>query len=571
MFKLKSKLIIAVIVMLGTTMFMSCNKDHEIMNPDNTQVVLETKQNKDFNDLALIVSKALNESKDFRTMIKKEVLRKFDGDFDIIISDIKDKPIHNSNLKSGYSTVGAYLNNLSEELNIKTKSNLKSSAQNYIDQLTQIYPDLQISVPVHAADWDDNYIPVVTFIPEEYNEKTTKTVVGYNNTKQITVDAQNIPNKPVIVIGENERIGLRPEPDHGKLLADINIQGMQTQSGIRLYWTVSDVHGSIQGYHIFRKGNGTTNFIHIGDSYGSDNLTYDDNKTGSLISYSYYVKAFNYDTSSFSSNIINITSPDKPQAVESFNANLYLANDLELHWEHPAGQYIDHTTLYKRVIEIDNDYKLIGNFQPNTHYYIDHNLTQGKRIVYKINEVNNMGFSNAKYDFAVIPYRDISTYTPVYIKEITFNWSDIKKFEGWLRGAPEFKISVVKANANGTSSVVNDLTYCDFSSRHSYCSFNNKLISNWLPANWMEVYTFKVYEYDGGPKVDININATYKTKNTNKTGFGASGSVNVKIDDILGSRDDYIGTATLEYISPSTTIVQFSNYNFKIKISDKDN
>ena len=63
MFKLKSKLIVAVMVMFGITAFMSCEKDREVTNLDNTHAFLQTKQNEDFNNLALVISKALNKDK----------------------------------------------------------------------------------------------------------------------------------------------------------------------------------------------------------------------------------------------------------------------------------------------------------------------------------------------------------------------------------------------------------------------------------------------------------------------------------------------------------------------------
>ncbi len=569
---LKNQLILAIIVIFGIVAFISCEKDSENKNHSGNQTFAQSEMNEDFSNLAIVMSKALNEDKNFRKIIKKEALLKFDGDYDILLKQLKDEPIYSSNFKSSL-TIGKYLTNYSKELNIKSKSNLKSTTQDYIDQLTQKYPNLQISVPVHAEDWDDNYVPVVTFIPEEYDEKTTLTVVGYKNTNEVTVDAINKPNNPVIVIAESERInnhsgggGIHEGPS-----ANINCSGIQTESGIRIHWTISNVQGTILGYHVYRKGNGTTNFVRIGNSVGVYNMTYDDGEVVSLKSYSYYIQAFNAFGASAASNIVNVTAPDRPQAVESFDAKLYLSDDLELRWAHPAGQYIESTKIYKRVIGVDNDYNLLGTFNPNTHYYIDNNLTSGKQIVYKINEINNLGVSNPKFDFAVIPYRDISIYSPIYIKDISFNYDEIFKFEHWLRGAPEFKISVVKANSNGTTTVINDRTYCDFSRRTSFCAFSNKLISNWLPSDWMEVYTFKVYEYDGGPKIGVKINASYKTKNSDKTGYGAGGSVDIKMDDIFDERDDYIGEATLEYISPTTTHVCFSDYNFKIKISDKDN
>ena len=51
------------------------------------------------------------------------------------------------------------------------------SSGSFIADLQNQYPNMQISVPVHAEDWDvENYIPTVVFVPEEFSEKPGKNI-----------------------------------------------------------------------------------------------------------------------------------------------------------------------------------------------------------------------------------------------------------------------------------------------------------------------------------------------------------------------------------------------------------
>ena len=109
-----------------------------------------------------------------------------------------------------------------------------------------------------------------------------------------------------------------------------------------------------------------------------------------------------------------------------------------------------------------------------------------------------------------------------------------------------------------------------FCNKHSWNNYNGRNVHNWEPSDWSEVLTFKAIEFDGGPDVDLNLHAKYKTKKSDKTGFGADGSVTVTIDDFFDSADEDMGIGYLRYYDPITTWVHFSNYGFKIKISTTD-
>ncbi|MBN2638335.1 MAG: hypothetical protein JXR65_04540 [Bacteroidales bacterium] len=101
--------------------------------------------------------------------------------------------------------------------------------------------------------------------------------------------------------------------------------------------------------------------------------------------------------------------------------------------------------------------------------------------------------------------------------------------------------------------------------------YKTKKGGNWQPSDWDEVLTMKVIEWDRFPNVDVTLNAAYKQKNIDSTGFSVDGSVSVTIKSLLHSGDDNIGMGYLRYYDPETTVVEFGNYGFKMTISTVDN
>ena len=59
------------------------------------------------------------------------------------------------------------------------------------------------------------------------------------------------------------------------------------------------------------------------------------------------------------------------------------------------------------------------------------------------------------------------------------------------------------------------------------------------------------------------------TKNHGKTTNTITAYKNdVAIEDVFHEKDDYIGEATLEYIDPTSTTIEFPNYGFKLDIAN---
>ncbi len=530
-------------------------------------------QNQNFNNFAYIVSKALNDYPSFRTMVVNEALLRFDNDYDILLKTFKDKSI---NVNGVEITIEEFLNDYYQKLNLSfigydDGSGNEANGANCVDLLVKTYPLMQISVPVNIDLWSPTLVPIVTFIPKELNEGVTLNVLGYQNTNPVVVDAVNEPQLPIVVIGLNERLD-KMEINENPPSVDLQLSVGNYQKGLRLSWTKSVTEELILGYQVFRNGNGSQSFVHIGNSEGANNLVYEDNTTEPGVTYTYYIMAYNNIGFSNPSNYVTNIAPNVSNSneVASFNANYFYNDDVELRWTYSAGQFIQYSKLEKRVVPNDPDYKLIGTFDNNTNYYIDHFMTEGKKTLYKFYHVNSQGNSNPKFDFIVAPYRNLAEPSPVYIRGIEFHPNEGNRLEYWVRGAPEFKISVVKAGAAGDTAVIQRYIRVEFPWRICAFSFNNILVSNWLPTNWIETYTFRVFEQDEGPNADLEIDAGFDKKDSLKTNF-ITGSLKMTLKDLFNNADEDCGSSVLRYTDPPTLHkLIFPNYQLKLTISDSN-
>ncbi len=210
MVQLKSNLVITTILIIITAAFISCEKEssefEEQVLPKNINL---DKENDLIHDFANIIAKSMSDEKS-RSFIKKEAIKQFDGDFDILFAEVKDKRMSKSNLKSvNKLTYGEYLKSFHTSNNMLKSS---TSYESFLDSLINKYPLIQISIPEirdgSTEDWDDlNYVPLVAVIPDNFDENRTEVIPAYDIDGNITyLDVNSCPEKPVIVIGRNERL-----------------------------------------------------------------------------------------------------------------------------------------------------------------------------------------------------------------------------------------------------------------------------------------------------------------------------------------------------------------------------
>jgi fibronectin type 3 domain-containing protein len=533
--------------------FVACNNAMEGVVPESLPVeeadlFAQNEYNSDLRDFALAVSSAMNQSTEFRQLIKGQALAKVDGDYDVLLRHIKNKPlapVDGALLRSG----GSYtVKDLLESS--YAPNELRSTAASIIEELSEKYPDLQVSIPVHAEDWDESTVPVVAFIPYEYEDMVTQTVAGYTSNGSITpIDAIMPPDGPVIVVGQNERPILR-DPVPLNPAPPTNLTATQTQSGIGLQWEYSP-ESSVVGYKIYRKGEYESTYsLHLINN-GRLNASANDINCTYGAKYWYYVTAYNNNGESLSSNIASATAPGPPDGPTSFSAILNTNQEVELRWTIPPGtSYIETLDLYRYVLNQTNGYQLYQQFNTNQNkFYFDHNVIQGQTMRYMLQIANAIGTSNPLYDMVKIPYRNPAEKSPVHIKHIKCSHD----LEGWLKGDPEIIVSVYCADAAGTTKEVTKVMLgvngCD-------SNFDTKLFE-WQPNIWYEVYTLHVVESDGDQgsvSIDITAKVGVKYKTSNSVELGAEPALSAQFS-FRGPED--CGGADLSFYDPINTTLQF--------------
>ncbi len=553
-----------------------CEKEDYIEHsePILAKEIVENEYNQDLENFTLAVQKSLVQSKEFRTMIQSEALKQNRGDFDVLLKDILHNEVRTigSNNKSSFLSVEELLSdNFVSTLNSE-KSGSKTSAASVIKELSEKYPHLQISVPVNAEQWDSSSnTPVITFLPRNYSDATTATLIGYDQSGQeVMLDAVKEPDYPVIVIGQNERSMMMVEPIGGgetEAPTPINLTGSETEAGLRLSWSLpagSNIYFS--GYYVYRKSTINNSYEKVATISGAFNRSYDDNQVAPGASYSYYVVSFDGMQTSLPSNYITITAPLRPKPVLSFDAIQNALNEIELRWENDNSQFIESTTIQKHVIGVTSDYQSLGTFSADQHHYMDHDLIKGKQVNYQINHVTSLGVSNAKYDFVRVPYRDISEPSPVYIKQIKY--SD-DRIERWPAGKPEFIINVANVDVNKSAYPVQDgmkFVYDDNDSRTSQ-EFSGRKVLDWDPGYWYDMLTFTVVEYDVSfGTMDITASVGYNKKNALKTGLDVAGKVEYNYE--VKDEGERCGSQTFSYYAVPDQWIQMPNYGVEIRVSD---
>jgi len=569
----------AIIFAIGMIFIFQACKKNELIEDDSIlmteQLFQDNEYNADFSDFAKAVSNALKTSSDFRKVVKEEALLMIDGDYDVILKRVINKRVTPPSTLKSDKVIYTVKDLLEDSYSASGQLNQKSAPTSIIDELSNKYPDMQIAVPVHAEDWDEeNYIPTVTFLPLEYDDATTTTITGYDSQGNIVpIDVINEPSKPVIVISENERlIDLEPDPDYPIVPSTpTNLSGTQTESGIRLTWEMPSGTKPFNttGYYVYRKSAGTSSYTRIKTVVGAYERSYDDNSVEASRSYSYYVMAYYQGETSSPSNYITLTAPNYPKPVLSFDAIQNSKNEIELRWQNDHSQYILETKVSKHVVGVTNGYQFFKSFTANEHDYFDHDVVVGKKVVYKINHVTSLGESNAKYDFIHVPYRDISQNSPVYIKKIKFtDW----KIERWPAGKPEFYVTVTNVDAGGkTPYKVQEDIDCQFSSRSSTSqTFTGKKVIDWKPGFWYDMLSFYVVEYDRSwGKLDITASVGYNSKNQDSTAFNATGKVAYSYT--IQDKGEKCGNSYLNYYDNPEVWLEFPNYGVKVLVSESDN
>ncbi len=570
----------------------SCEKNENIVDDPQNKVNPElvyskTDFNLDMRDFALAVNEAINANESFRKLIKEEATKKFDGDFDILLSKVVGKKLSTTHqdkalisrvktanqeftvkdlLEDALNSVAAKTQDETIKNNI-SKMKKVSSTQSLIDAFTEKYPLLQVSVPVHVEDLDNvDYIPPVTFVSEEAYKGSADYLVAYKDTETRLLSMESEPSNAVVVVGLNERFELEDETAPSAAI----LSGSVTESGIRLIWSANDLD-NINYFEIYRRTSNSTFKENIALISSEEKpYVYDDIKVGSNVSYTYYVKSYNNVGESWS-NPITLTTPQKPNPVKSFNAILRGQNEIELRWENDNSQYISSTKLYRKLQNVNNDYLLYKNFTGDESDFFDRDVKGGDRVFYRINHNNNMGESNGKYDFVYVPYRDFQSKSQIVLDKVSYSWyyQDGRKklaIENWFQGLPDFRVMIYTVDSKGA--VVNVYDEVVFPTGTGDC--NDIELHQWLPSDqrWYNVLSFRVVEKDyswGTMKISSSVKAFGKA-GTDSLGASADLTATFTSNEItIGDTDEDMGIDKYyTYFDPINYTLSFNKFNFKM-------
>jgi len=144
-------------------------------------------------DFAQILAKALKDVK-LRAMLKQESLKKFDKDYDVLYQSVKDYK-------------------LSATTSVKQRIALEGGSEEHLDYLTNSNPLLTIYIPemvtFSAEQWDvEKQVPLVA-VRNVRDMRAGKKMIAFDgNGNKFELSYRGIPNVPIIVVKDNERLSL---------------------------------------------------------------------------------------------------------------------------------------------------------------------------------------------------------------------------------------------------------------------------------------------------------------------------------------------------------------------------
>jgi hypothetical protein len=187
-------------IVLSFITLVSCNNEEDFTNKSEVESILTSNYSEDTKlktKFAKALAKAVNENQNLREFIKVEALKKRNKDYDVIYHLVKNVDI-NSNLylrtnstSTLHNVLIPYFENEQELINI----------ENSLPLLTIFVPDLQEG-SFSAENWDtSSQIPLVGVRSYE-----TDDVKLYGTDVEFNLEAQYMPDFPVLVVKDNERI-----------------------------------------------------------------------------------------------------------------------------------------------------------------------------------------------------------------------------------------------------------------------------------------------------------------------------------------------------------------------------
>ena len=542
-------------------------------------------------NIAKSVSKSLNE-KGVREAIKNEALLKIDGDFDILWKDFKVKKSKNSTQT---------FNEIISE-NCDFDVNTKIEKLNKLNEFSQKYKRLQISVPINCENWDTEYfIPYVVYITSGYDENQ-ELIEAINSDGEIVMISNKIePNFPIVVVGINERsdedgnilpfyknsmeksMSIVNLPKIDYIIPPQNLAATSSPMGVNLTWSYS---GSTP-YEVEIQKNSGSGYVTIGYVEGIERDFFDAKNLSNGNSYYYRVRAFDESgNSSIWSNGVLIVFNAIPSAPSNFSVLNTCANQMLLTWTNTISYSFNTSIIVKRKSSIAYEWQTIATLPSNVNYFVDTSVMTNypnNLYHYQISYLNGNGSSDAVFDVDYCTSR--INGQPIYMGGIAVK--NLGEIESYVFGAPEFDISIATMKSDGTVPEHPLKSKFRYEPEYRWGGLKDVdgfeiiyfpidedkeiILDNWDKQFAQSVMSILIVEYDGewfSGNIDISMGLKKPEKNKDAGIIDASASGSLKLD--YKSSDKTLSTEFI-YFWENPIIVRHYGYGVKVIYSNEPN
>lgn len=557
----------------------SCNSIDPIEDGNETDDIKSTVTDSyDYyaENLGMAVHKAIADSPQARQLIKEEVMKKFDGDYDLLLSNAVSLQVDGDAMtrSSGTVTFGQLLESYIEA------EPLTRSSESFLDELMEKYPDMQISVPVHADEWDpQTYTPDVAIIPSDYVEFETETLPAIDaQGNDIEIDAINEPDVPVIVVSRSERLGggfIEGGVVEGgsimEIAPSIYVRGIYSNKAIRIsYNTLNVSQDNIVEMRLMRTAANSNSFSQIAFLDKTNNQYVDWNISEDK-EYAYYIQMVytrkDGSTSQVKSKTIElITDDNTPNPVQELLITPLSNHRNCITWKNNPGE--DYPTYIYRTSPRENEV-LISKVDPNEDSYYDQNVVPGEQWFYVVKKFNpNTGkLSASSRSYIYNPFRNPEALSPVMLKKIIV---DVDKVEAWAYGAPEFHLITYGVNSQGENVQFGSTVNVAFDEHVNESQDLNCLLYNWHYFEHERFYptiNINMVEYDGdiwAQSLTLGVSVGIKFKEL--ISMEISGSITFKFGHSFAD----CGVGQMLFYEHPTKTITLQSYDSRIYVSDVD-
>jgi hypothetical protein len=526
---IKNKIYISsVIVIFLLFCLPACERKQEIQ----PEPVTTKRKNEALEQFSLAVAGATADP-GFRKLIKTEVNKQFDYDFDVLYRFIADREI---TTELGKTKVSDFLTFHLNKPHVASKKESVNSL--YLQNLVDLVDNLQISIPNFGAEWDaEGFIPKVVVLPVDFDEKTVNQVKAFDQFGNVSwVGAEEALQEPYIVVRESERVDI-----NGKLRVDK--YGFVLPEEMRL--TVAEA-AYIEAHTAYLNGtlDERNNFEPIIEVVDDEYL----------IGYSQSTKGVSYKGTTSMYDGSQTLYPNARTAAVSMptNVSVYPSNPYSMYIK---WQDVPEATYYKiyREVNYSGNYSLIATkskSEGQTHS--DNFLTLGNLYTYQIQAFNG---SDTDYSARTLTTGARASWRrnngreviqKIYISRECWNWCC-----GLFDGKIELQYRLIKYNKQD-----NTVEYPEYNlgqrtknqQKDTWHTYTTSLF-DWDVTKYAYNYMLYFYEDDGGNGRGVEITLGMKFTAGIKDAISAEQNASVKFT--LDDRDEEMGYVEIYHYDPT--------------------